>query len=92
MLLSASLTGGYTANVKSGYSLTGLDSKGSVGSTLLSNIDYLSDDHTSLALGLRGDYAVNDRYAVFLSAHWQHQEYSRCGGTDRIEVSLGVTF
>ncbi len=92
ILLSASLAGGYTANVKSGYSLTGLDSKGSVSTTLLSNIDYLSDGHASLALGLRGDYAVNDRYAVFLSARWLHQEYSRCGGTDRIEVSLGVTF
>ena len=92
MLLSASLAGGYTANVKSEYSLTGLNSKESVGSTLLSNIDYLSDDHASIALKLRGDYILSDRYAVFLSANWLHQEYNKCGGTDRIEVSLGVTF
>lgn len=92
VLLSANLAGGYTANVKSEYSLPGLDSKKSVGSTLLSNIDYLSDDHASVALKLRGDYIVNDRYAVFLSANWLHQEYKECGGADRIEVSLGVTF
>ena len=92
MLLSASLAGGYTTNVKANYSLTGLDGKGPVGSTLLSNIDYLSDDHASVALKLRGDYILNDRYAVFLSANWLHQEYDKCGGTDRIEVSLGVTF
>lgn len=92
MLLSASLAGGYTTNVKADYSLTGLDGKGPVGSTLLSNIDYLSDDHASVALKLRGDYLLNDRYAVFLSANWLHQEYDKCGGTDRIEVSLGVTF
>ncbi|MBS6240434.1 MAG: hypothetical protein KH897_19190 [Bacteroides sp.] len=92
VLLSASIAGGYTSNVKSEYSLTGLDSKGSVGSTLLSNIDYLSDDHASVALKLRGDYILSDRYAVFLSANWLHQEYNKCGGTDRIEVSLGVTF
>ena len=92
MLLSASVAGGYTSNVKSEYSLTGLNSKESVGSTLLSNIDYLSDDHASIALKLRGDYILSDRYAVFLSANWLHQEYNKCGGTDRIEVSLGVTF
>ena len=92
MLLSASVAGGYTTNVKSEYSLPGLDSQKSVGSTLLSNIDYLSDDHASIALKLRGDYVVNKQYALFLSANWLHQEYKNCGGTDRIEVSLGVTF
>ena len=92
MLLSASVAGGYTTNVKSEYSLPGLDTQKSVGSTLLSNIDYLSDDHASIALKLRGDYVVNKQYAVFLSANWLHQEYKNCGGTDRIEVSLGVTF
>lgn len=92
MLLSASVAGGYTSNVKSEYSLTGLNSKESVGSTLLSNIDYLSDDHASIALKLRGDYILSDRYAVFLSANWLHQDNNKCGGTDRIEVSLGVTF
>jgi len=92
VLLSASLAGGYTSNIKSKYSLPGLDSKKSVGSTLLSNIGYLSDDHTSVALKLRSDYVVNARYAVFLSANWLHQEYKECGRTDRIEVSLGVTF
>ena len=92
MLLSASLAGGYTANVKSEYSLPGLDAKKSVGSTLLSNMDYLSDDHASVSVKLRGDYVANDRYALFLSAHWLHQEYKKCGATNRVEVSLGVTF
>ncbi len=92
MLLSASVAGGYTTNVKSEYSLPGLDTQKSAGSALLSNIDYLSDDHASIALKLRGDYVVNKQYALFLSANWLHQEYKNCGGTDRIEVSLGVTF
>lgn len=92
MLISVSATGGYTANVKSEYALPGLDTRKSAGSTLLSNIDYLRDDHSSFGLKLQGDYVVNSRYAVFLSVFWLHQEYKKCGGTNRMEVSMGISF
>lgn len=92
ILLSANIAGGYTTNVRTAYALPGLDSRSSAGSTLLSNLGYLSDDHASMNLQLRGDYAVHKQYALFLSAHWLHQAYKHCGRTDRIEVSLGITF
>jgi len=90
--LTAGLSGSYATNLKADYSLSGLSSGRSVAKTLLSNIRYLKDDCTSVALALRGDYFVDTHCALYFSAAWRHQQYKECGVANRMEVSIGCIF
>lgn len=92
LLLTAGAEGGYTSNLKSEYSLPGLDRTLSVGQSVMANIEYLSDDHASVGLSLRGDYTFSPKYALFASGRWLHQAYKTCGATNYGEVSLGFVF
>lgn len=91
-LLTVGLDGGYTSNLKTSYSLPGLDTTKSLGTDLMANINYLGDNYASMALSLRGDYSITSRHAVFLSGRWLYQSYKVCGSANFGELSFGLVF
>ena len=81
---------GFEHFIEAGQRLAGLGKYNKTAHGAVQPVGNTDEDITGFLVFLLQD--VYKRQAVFLSANWLHQEYKNCGGTDRIEVSLGVTF
>ena len=92
MLVSVYTNVDYTAKLSSDYALHGLNLESSLGKTILSNISYLSDTHTSLSIGSRIDYYINHKNALFLSGEYIHRNYNQSGVASLGEINIGFTF
>lgn len=91
-LLTAGLQTRYTSNLTNRQMLPGVNTQSSLGKTLMSNINYLTDDHFDMDLSLRGDYAWSTDYAFQLKIRWKYEKYQKNGKINLFELSLGVVF
>lgn len=91
-LLTATTEAYYTRNLTSKSQLTGISTQSSVGRTLISNLKYLSENHTTIGVHLKGLYRVNQQSAVYIECQWKHQKYEVCGNTDLLQLNVGCLF
>jgi hypothetical protein len=59
---------------------------------LVRNHEFLAGKRTTLSIDGRINYALRQRYALFLSIHWQRGKYIYNTTTDYIAASAGITF
>ena len=59
---------------------------------LINSYRFLESDHTLLQTGLRSDYALGSRWALYISTRWQHGWYTGQTRTDHISAVIGVAF
>lgn len=81
-----------SSSLNKDYSLTGLDTSTSVAQTLLSNINYLSDEYFRYSVSAEINYILNSDYALSLSTSFTQINYSEIGVKNLFYICLGLKF
>lgn len=89
-ILNASF--GMQTNLKSDYSLAGLDTNTSVAKSQLSNINYLATEYTQFSAGAEVNYLLNTKYALTVGVVFTQTNYTGLKNNNLLTICAGLKF